>query len=140
GGIESMALDTRFTDSFGNEQTVLSWMIDVGRKVNDLHYPAVVPSSVPSRIPGDDNATNVYDMVKDSTAWTHQLLGLVLAMQAAQGSDPTAVADALKPVVAEVVGPVVADAVKAALGQDNQAQADAIVTELSHRLATPEAN
>lgn len=131
-----MALDTRFTDSFGNTQTVQSFMTEVMRKINDLHYPAVAPGSVASRIPGDRNTTNVFDMIKESTSWTNQTLGRVIALQAAGGNpDPQAMADALRPVVADVVGPVVEDSVTAALGADNQAQADAIVSEISHRLA-----
>ncbi len=106
------------------------------RKINDLHYPAVAPGSVASRIPGDRNTTNVFDMIKESTSWTNQTLGRVIALQAAGGNpDPQAMADALRPVVADVVGPVVEDSVTAALGADNQAQADAIVSEISHRLA-----
>jgi lysozyme len=136
GGIESMALDTQWTDSYGNVQTVQSFMADIQRKINDVWYPAVAPGSVPSRIPGDTNTTNVYDMVKDSTAWTHQLLGLVIAMSASQGDNAAAVAEALKPALTAVIGPIIADAVKAALGADNQAQADAIVNQIANRLAT----
>ncbi len=134
GGIEDMALDTTFTDAFGNRQTIESWMKDVAKKVNDLHYPAVAPGSVPSRIPGDRNRTTVYDMIKDNTSWTNQTLGRVIALQAANGVDPAAVAEALRPVVADVVGPVIEASVTAALGADNQAQADAIVAEIAQRL------
>lgn len=135
GGIESMALDTPFVDSFGNTQTVESFMVEVMRKLNDLHYPAVVPGSVPSRIPGDRNTTNVFDMIKDSTSWTNQILGLVARMQAGSTTDPNEIAAALRPVIADVVGPVVQESVTAALGEDNRAQADAIVTEIANRLA-----
>lgn len=136
GGIEDMALDTQFKDSFGNTQTVQSFMTEVMRKLNDLHYPAVAPGSVASRIPGDRNTTNVFDMIKDNTSWTNQTLGRVIALQAAGGNpDPQAMADALRPVLADVVGPVVKESVTAALGADNQAQAEAIVSEISHRLA-----
>lgn len=135
GGIEDMALDTRFTDSFGNTQTVQSFMTEVMRKLNDLHYPAVSPGSVASRIPGDRNTTTVFDMIKDSTSWTNQTLGRVIGLQAAGSTDPNAVAEALRPVVADVIGPVVEESVTAALGADNQAQADAIVSEISNRLA-----
>ena len=137
GGIESMAMDTQWTDSYGNTQTVQSFMADIQRKINDLHYPAVAPGSVQSRIPGDANTTNIYDMVADNTSWTNQILGRVIAVQAASGgqaADPAAVADALRPVVADVVGPVIKDAVTAALGADNQGQADAIVDQIAQRL------
>ncbi|MGI8311899.1 glycoside hydrolase family 25 protein [Saccharopolyspora hattusasensis] len=137
GGIEDMALDTQFRDSFGNVQTVESFMSEVMRKLNDLHYPAVVPGSVPSRIPGDTNTTTVFDMVKDATAWTNQILGRVIAIQAASSTDPAAVAEALRPVVADVVGPVIRDALRDVLGADAADQADAIVDAIAARLSTP---
>lgn len=139
GGIESMAMDTQWTDSYGNTQTVQSFMADLQRKVNDLWFPAVSPGSVQSRIPGDANVTNIYDMVADNTSWTNQILGRVIAVQAASGgqaADPKAVADALRPVVADVVGPVIKESVTAALGADNQGQADAIVSQIAQRLGT----
>lgn len=135
GGIESMAMDTPFTDSFGNTQTVESFMVEVMRKLNDMHYPAVVPGSVPSRIPGDKNNSNVFDMIKDSASWTNQILGLVARMQAGNTTDPDEIAAALRPVIADVVGPVVQESVTAALGEDNSAQAEAIVNEIAERLA-----
>ena len=138
GGIETMAMDTQWTDSYGNTQTVQSFMADVQRKLNDVWFPAVSPGSVPSRIPGDTNTTTVFDMIKDSTSWTNQTLGRVIALQAAGTTDPTAVAEALRPVVADVIGPIVAESVTAALGSDNQAQADAIVDEIARRLAEGE--
>lgn len=135
GGIEDMALDTQWTDSYNNVQTIQSWMADLQRKINDLWFPAVSPGSVSSRIPGDTNTTTIYDMVADSTSWTNQTLGRVIALQAAGATDPNAVAEALRPVVADVIGPIVAQSVAAALGTDNQTQADAIVAEISRRLA-----
>lgn len=137
GGIESMGFNDGFKDWAGNDQTVLTWMNDISRKVNDLHYPAVAPGSVQSRIPGDKNVTNVFDMIKDSTSWTNQIMGRVIALQAAGAADPAAVADALRPVVAEVVGPVIQESVTAALGQDNAEQAAAIVDQISQRLGQP---
>lgn len=114
GGIEDMALDTKFRDSFGNEQTVQSFMVEVMRKLNDLHFPAVVAGSVPSRIPGDKNTTNVFDMIKDSTAWTNQTLALVASYKATidrlaellanqQGLDADAVKAAVKAALEENV-------------------------------------
>ncbi|MGI8308809.1 hypothetical protein [Saccharopolyspora hattusasensis] len=41
--------------------------------------------------------------------------------------------------LADVVGPVMAESVRAALGADNQDQAEAIVTELAQRLAGKDA-
>lgn len=140
GGIEDMALDTPWTDSYGNVQTLQSWMADLQRKVNDLWYPAVSPGSVPSRIPGDANRTTVYDMVADSTSWTNQTLGLVAGLRASSGVDPKAIADALRPVIADVVGPVIRDSVTAALGADNKDQAEAIVSQIAQRLAAGDAS
>ena len=137
GGIETMGFNDGFKDWAGHDQTVLSWMNDISRKVNDLHFPAVAPGSVQSRIPGDKNVTNVFDMIKDNTSWTNQILGRVIALQAAGQADPAAVANALRPVVAEVVGPVIQESVTAALGQDNAEQAAAIVDQISQRLGQP---
>ncbi|QIZ34976.1 hypothetical protein [Saccharopolyspora sp. ASAGF58] len=58
---------------------------------------------------------------------------------AAGKTDRAAVVSALRPVLADVVGPVMAESVRAALGADNQDQADAIVTELAQRLAGKDA-
>lgn len=140
GGIEDMALDTQWTDSYGNVQTLQSWMADLQRKVNDLWYPAVSPGSVPSRIPGDANLTTIYDMVADSTSWTNQTLGLVAGLRASSGVDPKAIAEALRPVIADVVGPVIRDSVTAALGADNKDQAEAIVSQIAQRLAAGDAS
>lgn len=135
GGIEEMGFNDTFTDWAGNQQSVLSWMNHLDQRLNEIHHQAVAPGSVASRIPGDRNTTNVFDMIKDSTSWTNQTLGRVIALQAAGTTDPNAVADALRPVVADVVGPVVEESVTAALGADNQEQAEAIVAEISQRLA-----
>lgn len=47
---------------------------------------------------------------------------------------PDEFADAVRPHLKEIVGPVVEEAVTAALGEDNAAQADAIVDEITRRL------
>lgn len=49
-------------------------------------------------------------------------------------SSPQQFAEALRPVIKDVVGPVVREAVKNAMGADNEAQADAIVDEITARL------
>lgn len=138
GGLESMAMDTTWVDSYGNTQTVQSFMSDIQRKINDLWYPATQPGTVPSRIPGDTNRTNIYDMVKDSTAWTNEILGLVARLSVASGTDPAAVAQALRPALAEIVGPVVKEAVTEALGADHDATAQAIVDSIAARLSRTE--
>ncbi|MFI0465330.1 N-acetylmuramoyl-L-alanine amidase [Saccharopolyspora sp. 5N102] len=68
GGIESMALDTKFRDWAGNEQTIQGWMDNVDRRIAALHHVMLVPGSEPSRIPGDSNRTNVRDAVMDVAA------------------------------------------------------------------------
>ncbi|WP_190824693.1 glycoside hydrolase family 25 protein [Saccharopolyspora pogona] len=70
--------------------------------------------------------------IRDNNGLLFQLPAMI---NAAGQADPAKVAAALRPVLADVVGPVVAESVRAALGEDNQAQADAIVTELAQRLA-----
>lgn len=126
GGIEEMAFNDTFKDWAGNQQSVLSWMNNIDKRIAQLHYIFLSPGSEPSRIPGDKNRTNLRDAIMDNTAWTNRILGLV----AAGSTDPQAVADALKPVITSVVK----DAVAAALGEDNAAQADAIVNEITRRL------
>lgn len=121
-----MAFNDTFKDWAGNQQSVLSWMNNIDKRIAQLHYIFLSPGSEPSRIPGDKNRTNLRDAIMDNTAWTNRILGLV----AAGSTDPQAVADALKPVITSVVK----DAVAAALGEDNAAQADAIVNEITRRL------
>ncbi|MGI8308799.1 hypothetical protein [Saccharopolyspora hattusasensis] len=60
-------------------------------------------------------------------------------INAAGQADPAKVVSSLRPVLADVVGPVVAEPVRAALGEDNAEQAEAIVTELGQRLAGKDA-
>lgn len=66
GGIESMALDTRWQDSYGNTQTVQSFMAETQRDLNELH--AALLEFEKSRIDGDENVTNVVDSVRDTVA------------------------------------------------------------------------
>lgn len=135
GGIENMGFNDGFKDWNGANQTVLSWMNNMDKRLAQLHGTFLNPGSEPSRIPGDRNRTNLRDAIMDNTSWTNQTLGRVIALQAAGQMDPNKVADALRPVVADVVGPVIRDSVTAALGADNQSQADAVVDQISQRLA-----
>lgn len=64
------------------------------------------------------------------------LVDLVNELLANRGG-PEEMAQALKPVLAEVVGPVVQAAVTDALGADNEATAEAIVDGIAHRLTRP---
>ncbi|GAA2812725.1 peptidoglycan recognition protein family protein [Saccharopolyspora taberi] len=68
GGLESMALDTRYRDWAGNEQTVQSFMDNVDRRLAALEHIFLKPGSEPSRIPGDKNRTNLRDAIMDTTA------------------------------------------------------------------------
>lgn len=142
GGIEDMALDTRFKDWANNDQTVEAWMNHVDRRLAELHHAFLAPGSQASRIPGDKNVTNLRDAVMDSTAWSNITMREVFALRSAVaalgGINPSQVAEALRPVLAEVVGPVVAESVTAALGEDNQEQAEAIVDEINRRLSGQE--
>ncbi|WP_263251644.1 peptidoglycan recognition protein family protein [Saccharopolyspora rosea] len=137
GGLETMAFTDTFTDWAHNRQTVESWMNNVDRRIAELH--AAVLGLQRSRIPGDRNTTNAANLWFDAGNWTNQALGHIVAIRAAlahqQGTDPTAVADALRPVLADVIGPVIRDAVTDALGADNDHQADAIVDRIATCLA-----
>lgn len=141
GGIENMAFADSFTDWANNKQTVGSWMNNIDKRIAELH--GAVLGLQQSRIPGDKNKTNAANLWFDAGSWTNQALGQIIAIRAElarmQGIDPAKFAEALRPVLAEVVGPVVAESVRAALGADNQDQAEAIVTELAQRLAGREA-
>ena len=134
GGIESMGFNDGYRDWAGNDQTVKSWMNNLDKRLAELHSVVLRPGSEPSRIPGDRNRTNLRDAIMDNTSWTNQTLGRVIALQAAGQADPRQLADALRPVIADVVGPVIQDSVSAALGQDNSEQAAAIVDQISRRL------
>ncbi len=140
GGIESMAFNDGFKDWAGNQQTVQSWMNNIDKRLALLYSAFLSPGTQPSRIPGDKNKTNLRDAIMDSTSWTNQTMRRVIALQAAvanggSATDPQEIAAALRPIVAEVVGPIVEESVTAALGEDNSAQAAAIVSEISVRLS-----
>mgnify|MGYP003594133140 FL=1 len=129
-----MGFNDGYRDWAGNDQTVKSWMNNLDKRLAELHSVVLRPGSEPSRIPGDRNRTNLRDAIMDNTSWTNQTLGRVIALQAAGQADPRQLADALRPVIADVVGPVIQDSVSAALGQDNSEQAAAIVDQISRRL------
>lgn len=140
GGIEQMAFNDGFKDWAGNSQTVQSWMNNIDKRIALLYSAILSPGTQPSRIPGDKNKTNLRDAIMDSTSWTNQTMRRVIALQAAvangaSATDPQEIAGALRPIVAEVVGPIVEESVTAALGEDNAAQAEAIVSEISVRLS-----
>ncbi|MER7009883.1 N-acetylmuramoyl-L-alanine amidase [Saccharopolyspora sp. NPDC000359] len=100
----------------------------------DLHNALLAPQT--SRVPGSTVKVSAVDAIRNIDGVIYQLPAMI---QAAGQADPAAVADALRPVLADIVGPVVAEAVHAALGEDNTDQAEAIVTELAQRLAGQEA-
>ncbi|WP_190822549.1 hypothetical protein [Saccharopolyspora pogona] len=100
----------------------------------DLHDALL--AAQPSRYPGSKVRVSAVDAIRDNNGLIFQLPALI---SVAGKTDPAAVVSALRPVLAEVVGPVVAESVRAALGADNQDQADAIVTELAQRLAEKDA-
>jgi hypothetical protein len=75
GGIETMAFGDKFRDWAGNDQDVLSWMNHVDQRISELHTSFFGPGAEPSRIPGDQNRTNLRDAIMDNTSWTNQALG-----------------------------------------------------------------
>jgi N-acetylmuramoyl-L-alanine amidase-like protein len=93
-------------------------------------------SAQPSRYPGSKVKVSAVDAIRDNNGLIYQLPAMI---NAAGQADPAKVAAALRPVLADVVGPVVAESVRAALGADNQAQADAIVDQIAQRLTRQEA-
>lgn len=139
GGIETLAFNDTFTTRYGNQLSVADFMAWMDFRVNELYRAVLEPGSQPSRIPGDKNTTNLRDAVMDSTAWSNITMREVVALKATVaalgGVAPSAVAEALRPVLAEIIGPVVQESVTAALGEDNAEQAEAIVDELAQRLA-----
>jgi len=134
GGIDDMQLTDSWVDSYGHRQDVQTTL----DRINFLWHTFFDPGAEPSRIPGDTNRTNLRDALMDNTAWTNQILGLVARLSAASGTDPTAVAQALRPALAEIVGPVVKEAVTEALGADHDATAQAIVDSIAARLSRTE--
>jgi lysozyme len=135
GGIPDVQLDDTFTDSFGNTQTVRSCLIELMRKVNDIHYPMVAPGSMSSRIPGDSNVTNLQDMIMDSGAWTHTILDAVGRIETKVSDvDEQQLAADLGPVITAAVGPIVREAVTEAAGEDNSALAEEIVAKIGDKL------
>ena len=132
-----MELDDTLIDSFGNTQTVRSCLVELMRKLNDLHYPLVAPGSMPSRIPGDTNVTNGIDAIMDSTAWTHALLDAVARIETKVSDvDEQQLAADLAPVITAAVGPIVHDAVTEATGGDNSALAEEIVAKIGAKLGS----
>lgn len=135
GGIPDVQLDDTFTDSFGNTQTIRSCFVELMRKINDMHHPMVAPGSMPSRIPGDSNVTNLQDAIMDSAAWTHAVLDAVgrIETQVSDVDEQQLAAD-LGPVITAAVGPIVREAVTEAAGEDNSALAEEIVTSIGQKL------
>ncbi|SEG98863.1 N-acetylmuramoyl-L-alanine amidase, partial [Saccharopolyspora kobensis] len=66
GGIESMALDTPWKDTYGNTQTVQGFMAETQRDLNEIH--AALLALQKSRIPGDPNMTNGANALMDTVA------------------------------------------------------------------------
>lgn len=81
GGIESMAFNDGFRDWSGNSQTVLSWMNNVDKRMAELH--AALLGLQKSRIPGDQNQTNVVNAVMDAASWSNQTMGHAVAARTA---------------------------------------------------------
>lgn len=79
GGIESMALDTRFKDWAGNGQTVQSWMNNVDERVYRIER--AINGLQQSRIPNDKNKTNAANLWFDAGNWTNQTLGRVSSIE-----------------------------------------------------------
>lgn len=79
GGIESMAMDTRYRDWAGNTQTVESWMNHVDERVYRIEQ--AVNGIQQSRIPGDKNKTNAANLWFDAGSWTNQTLGRVASIE-----------------------------------------------------------
>ncbi|MEV6226834.1 N-acetylmuramoyl-L-alanine amidase [Saccharopolyspora shandongensis] len=102
----------------------------------DLHNALLAPQLSRYPDPNSKIKLSAVDAIRDNNGVIYQLPAMI---SAAGQADPAKVAAALRPMLAEVVGPVVAESVRAALGDDNENQADAIVTELAQRLAGREA-
>ncbi|MEV0057981.1 hypothetical protein AB0H34_46770 [Saccharopolyspora shandongensis] len=92
----------------------------------DLHNALLAPQN--SRYPGSKVKVSAVDAIRDNNGLLFQLPAMV---NAAGQADPGAVAAALRPALAEVVGPVVAESVHAALGAGNQDQANVSPKQIS---------
>ena len=79
GGIESMAMDTVWTDTYNNRQTVEGFMRETQRDINEIH--AAILALQQSRIPGDKNRTNAANIWMDAGSWTNQTLGRVASIE-----------------------------------------------------------
>ncbi|MEV0698224.1 hypothetical protein AB0I53_09930 [Saccharopolyspora sp. NPDC050389] len=129
-------IETELLGPRGENGRIHGWGTEIGARtvvamLVDLYNAVIAPK--PSRVPGAEQImVPLADAVRDNNAVIYQLPAMI---NAAGGTDPAAVAAAMRPVLVEVVGPVIREAVTAALGDDNEHQADAIVTELAQRLA-----
>lgn len=86
GGLESMAMNTVWRDSYGNNQTVQGFMSETQRDLNETKdavdkLAAAVLGRRQSRIPGDKNMTTSSDLWFDAGSWTNQTLGRVVSLE-----------------------------------------------------------
>lgn len=120
----------------GDEGQITGWGTDVGPRtvvamLVELTNALVAPE--PSRVPGAEHImVPAHDAIRDTNGVVYTLPALI---NAAGKADPADIAEALRPMLSEVVGPVVAGAVSDAVGGDNAEQAEAIVSALAARLA-----
>ncbi|MER5388384.1 N-acetylmuramoyl-L-alanine amidase [Saccharopolyspora sp. NPDC002686] len=132
-------IETELLGPRGDRGQIQGWGTAIGPRtvvamLVDLHN-ALLGEQL-STYPNSKIKLSAVRAIRDNNGLLFQLPAMI---NAAGQSDPAKVAAALRPMLAEVVGPVVAESVRAALGADNQAQADAIVTELAQRLAGKDA-
>jgi hypothetical protein len=98
---------------------------------NPHEYPGF--SGLPAQAPGTGTVTEMMAQVHDLLV---RLLGpMYQLMVAGADVDEAAVAEALRPVVASVVGPIVHAAVREALGDDNDELAESIVARIGQKLS-----
>ncbi|MFR9732192.1 glycoside hydrolase family 25 protein [Saccharopolyspora sp. MS10] len=87
----------------------------------------------PSRVPGAEHVlVPAVDAIRDTNGVVYQLPSMINASGA---GDPAAVAEALRPVVAEAVGPAIRDSVTEVFGTADPARTEAVVQAIATRLA-----
>ncbi|MGW1679401.1 hypothetical protein [Saccharopolyspora sp. NPDC002376] len=124
----------------GGKGEISGWGTTIGPRtvvamLVDLHNALLAPQLSRYPDPNSKIKLSAIEAVRNIDGLVFQLPAVI---NAAGRTDPAAVAEALRPVIAEAAGPVIRDAVLDAIGTDNEDQADAIVDRIAARLAGQE--
>ncbi|MGW0890826.1 glycoside hydrolase family 25 protein [Saccharopolyspora sp. NPDC002578] len=87
----------------------------------------------PSRVPGAGHVlVPAVEAIRDTNGVVYQLPAMI---NAGATGDPQAVAEALRPVIAEAAGPAIRESVTEVFGTDDPARTEAVVQAIANRLA-----